>query len=83
MLITNMFSSIGSTISVKTWVVRCSVHEVHVDEEQLRWFETALEAAGDRPVLVFTHAPPLGCGLKVLQEVHVKNRFVISTTLRS
>jgi hypothetical protein len=24
-------------------------------------------------VLVFTHAPPMGCGLRVLQTVHVKN----------
>jgi hypothetical protein len=51
-----------------------SAHEVYIDDEQLRWFESTLEAAAGRPVIVFTHAPPLGCGLKVLQEVHVKNR---------
>jgi hypothetical protein len=27
-----------------------------------------------RPVVVFTHAPPIGTGLKVLQSVHIKNR---------
>ncbi len=51
-----------------------SVHEVYVDDEQMAWFEATLAAAGDRPVVVFTHAPPMGSGLKVVQEVHVKNR---------
>ncbi|KAK9806310.1 hypothetical protein WJX72_009584 [[Myrmecia] bisecta] len=51
-----------------------SVHEVHIDDEQLRWFEQQLASSGGRPVVVFTHAPPMGCGLKVVQEVHVKNR---------
>ncbi|PSC75593.1 calcineurin-like phosphoesterase [Micractinium conductrix] len=51
-----------------------SVHEVHVDEEQLQFFKEKLEAAQGRPVVVFTHAPILGSGLKVVQTVHVKNR---------
>lgn len=51
-----------------------SVHEVHVDDEQLAFFEAALKEAGDRPVIVFSHAPILGSGLKVVQAVHVKNR---------
>jgi len=51
-----------------------SCHEVHVDAAQLRWFEETLAATPPgRPVFVFTHAPPLGSGLKVLDEVHVKN----------
>lgn len=51
-----------------------SVHEVHVDDEQLAFFRAKLEEAGGRPVVVFTHAPILGSGLKVVQTVHVKNR---------
>ncbi|KAK9826404.1 hypothetical protein WJX81_000388 [Elliptochloris bilobata] len=51
-----------------------SVHEVHIDEEQMQFLEAAMAAAAGRPVAMFTHAPPLGSGLKVLQEVHVKNR---------
>ena len=51
-----------------------SAHEVHVDDEQLAFFRGALAAAGGRPVVVFTHAPILGSGLKVVQAVHVKNR---------
>ena len=42
-----------------------SVHEVHIDDEQLEFLERALAAAGDRPVAIFTHAPPMGSGLKV------------------
>lgn len=44
-----------------------SVHEVHIDQAQLCWFEEQLQASAGRPVFVFTHAPPLGCGLKVVE----------------
>lgn len=53
-----------------------SAHEVHVDEEQMAFLQAKLEetAAAGRPVVVCTHAPILGSGLKVVQTVHVKNR---------
>lgn len=53
-----------------------SVHEVHIDEEQMEFFEATLEtaSAAGRPVVMFTHAPIMGSGLKALQAVHVKNR---------
>ncbi|CAI5513423.1 unnamed protein product [Closterium sp. Naga37s-1] len=55
-----------------------SCHEVFIDDEQVAWMTAqlaAVEAEGrDRPVFVFTHAPPMGCGLTSLQEVHVRNR---------
>ena len=44
----------------------CSVHEVHIDDEQLDFLRETLQKAGARPVLMFTHAPPMGSGLKVL-----------------
>lgn len=44
----------------------CSVHEVHVDDKQMQWFRHTLAASSHRPVCIFTHAPPMGCGLKVL-----------------
>lgn len=44
-----------------------SVHEIFVDPQQLAWFEEQLVASEGRPVIVFTHAPPLGCGLKVVE----------------
>ncbi|CAM9228471.1 unnamed protein product [Phaeothamnion confervicola] len=53
-----------------------SSHEVYVDDAQLEWFEDVLarhpEADGWR-VLVFTHAPPMGSGLRVVQGVHIRN----------
>jgi hypothetical protein len=52
----------------------CSVHEVYIDDEQFAWFEQVLAANIERPIIVFTHAPPMGCGLKVVENVHVKNR---------
>ncbi|CAK0785880.1 hypothetical protein CVIRNUC_009093 [Coccomyxa viridis] len=51
-----------------------SAHEVYIDEEQMEWFKGALQAAAGRPVIVFSHAPPQGCGLTVIPSVHVKNR---------
>eukprot|EP00798_Chlamydomonas_sp_ICE-L_P001369 gene1369-32733_t len=48
--------------------------EVYICDEQVEWFERQVKAYSDRPVIVFSHAPPIGCGLKVLQNVHVKNR---------
>lgn len=53
-----------------------SSHEVHVDPDQLAWFEHTLEthpAADGWRVLVFSHAPPMGSGLRVLQSVHIRN----------
>jgi hypothetical protein len=51
-----------------------SCHEVYIDPEQMAWFEATLAANRGTPTLVFSHAPPMGCGLRVLQAVHVKNR---------
>ena len=51
-------------------------HEVTIDREQLDWFEQTVKAhpASDGwKLFVFTHAPPNGSGLRVLQENHVVN----------
>ena len=51
-------------------------HEVSVDDEQIAWFEKTI---ADHPaedgwkVFVFSHAPIIGSGLRVLQECHVVN----------
>eukprot|EP00968_Pinguiococcus_pyrenoidosus_P019556 scaffold2136_cov242-Pinguiococcus_pyrenoidosus.AAC.19 len=55
-----------------------SSHEVHIDDIQLAWFEKQLRAhpASDGwKVLVFTHAPPMGSGVRALQRVHIKVRL--------
>jgi hypothetical protein len=51
-------------------------HEVTIDDEQLAWFEKTVEdhpASDGWRIFVFTHAPPIGSGLRVLQENHVVN----------
>eukprot|EP00981_Chlorochromonas_danica_P007345 scaffold1690_cov177-Ochromonas_danica.AAC.22 len=51
-------------------------HEVFINEEQIAWFE---KTVAEHPVeegwkiFVFSHAPPMGSGLRVLQELHVVN----------
>lgn len=51
-------------------------HEVYVPKEQLDWFEDTIKecpAEDGWKVFVFSHAPPMGSGLRVLQENHVVN----------
>jgi len=50
-----------------------SCHEVWVDDAQFEWFERTVEQYKDWNVFVFSHAPILGCNLKALQKVHIKN----------
>lgn len=64
-------------LSTTTWRSnRDSVHEVAIPVEEIQWFEDTIAdaARSSTPVLVFTHAPPAGCGLRVVQSVHVRNR---------
>ncbi|HWC89797.1 MAG TPA: metallophosphoesterase [Pirellulales bacterium] len=49
-----------------------SHHEVHLDPAQLHWLRATLAAQPDRPTFVFSHAPILGSGARVLQSVHLK-----------
>ena len=51
-------------------------HEVTIDDEQLAWFEDVCKSHTSTDgwkIFVFTHAPPIGSGLRVLQENHVVN----------
>jgi len=51
-------------------------HEVIIDQDQIDWFEDLLQkhpAEEGWKIFVFTHAPPNGSGLRVLQENHVVN----------
>ncbi|CAN0162271.1 unnamed protein product [Ascophyllum nodosum] len=54
-----------------------SSHEVFIDAEQMAWFDRQLAAhPGEEgwKVLVFSHAPPMGSGLRVVQGVHIRNQ---------
>uniref|UniRef100_A0A7S4AHQ4 Calcineurin-like phosphoesterase domain-containing protein n=2 Tax=Pseudo-nitzschia australis TaxID=44445 RepID=A0A7S4AHQ4_9STRA len=53
-----------------------SSHEVHVDDDQIEWFHNVVRSHPDSEgwkILVFSHAPITGSGLRVLQSVHVTN----------
>jgi hypothetical protein len=53
-----------------------SSHEVHIDNEQIEWFRSVVErhpAEDGWKILVFSHAPIVGSGLRFLQSVHVIN----------
>ena len=47
-------------------------HEVYIDDAQLAWFSATLARHRQRPTFVFSHAPILGSGLRVLQNIHLK-----------
>jgi len=48
------------------------IQECYVSEEQYDWFLNALAERPGIPVIMFTHAPPIGCGLRTVPEVHVR-----------
>ena len=48
-----------------------SHHEVRLDRAQVEWLRTTLERHRDRPTFIFSHAPILGSGLRVLQSIHL------------
>eukprot|EP00985_Skeletonema_marinoi_P011297 scaffold5359_cov112-Skeletonema_marinoi.AAC.6 len=51
-------------------------HEVIIDDEQIRWFEDLLKsrpAEDGWKIFVFSHAPPNGSGIRIIQENHVVN----------
>ena len=55
-------------------------HEVIIDREQIAWFEQLCQshpAEDGWKMFVFSHAPPNGSGLRVLQENHVINGWYV------
>ena len=68
-----MLIGLGSTVFRTS---RYTSHEVYIDENQIKWFEEIIKqcpAEDGWRVFVFSHAPPMGSGLRVLQENHVVN----------
>jgi hypothetical protein len=64
---------LGSTVFRDS---RYTSHEVFIDEAQVDWFEQTMKdhpAEDGWKIFVFSHAPPMGSGLRVLQENHVVN----------
>ncbi|MBI3466871.1 MAG: metallophosphoesterase, partial [Planctomycetes bacterium] len=47
-------------------------HEVYLGEKQVAWLRSTLLANRRRPTFVFSHAPILGSGVRVLQNLHLK-----------
>jgi hypothetical protein len=47
-------------------------HEVYIDEEQINWFKNELELNKNKRVFVFSHAPIIGSGIRVLQNLHLR-----------
>lgn len=46
-------------------------HEVYIDDEQFSWFEKELKNNPGKNIFVFSHAPILGSGIRVLQNLHL------------
>lgn len=62
--------------STKFRTAQYTSHEVCVDDAQIKWFQDTVEqhpASDGWKIFVFSHAPPMGSGLRVLQENHVVN----------
>ena len=64
---------LGSTVFREA---KYTSHEVIIDDAQIAWFENLVEthpSSEGWKIFVFTHAPPIGSGLRVLQNNHVVN----------
>lgn len=49
-----------------------SVQECYVSDEQFDWLRGKLRERPGVPVIFFTHAPPIGCGLRTVPRTHVR-----------
>ena len=47
-------------------------HEVYIDNEQYSWFKNELKNNQNKNIYVFSHAPILGSGIRVLQNLHLR-----------
>jgi predicted phosphodiesterase len=50
-----------------------NVQEVFATDEQFRWLKSKLKERPGVPVIFFTHAPPVGSGLRTVPRVHVRS----------
>mmetsp|Transcript_16004 Transcript_16004/g.29024 ORF Transcript_16004/g.29024 Transcript_16004/m.29024 type:complete len:611 (-) Transcript_16004:385-2217(-) len=64
---------LGSTVFREA---KFTSHEVIIDDDQIQWFEELMKSKpadeGWR-IFVFSHAPPNGSGIRIIQENHVVN----------
>lgn len=49
------------------------VQECFVSDNQFNWLVRELDKRRGVPVIFFTHAPPIGCGLRTVPKVHVRS----------
>ncbi len=47
-------------------------NEIVLEPEQIEWFRREIELLSDRPVVVLSHAPPLGSDLLIMPELHAR-----------
>ncbi len=48
-------------------------HEVFIEEQQFNWLQKIIEQNPNKKILVFSHAPILGSGIRVLQNLHLRS----------
>ncbi len=48
------------------------IQECYVSDKQFDWFTETLRKRRGIPSIVFSHAPPIGCGLRTVPKVHVR-----------
>lgn len=49
------------------------VQECYISRKQFEWFTAKLRERPHTPALIFSHAPPLGSGLRTVPDVHVRS----------
>lgn len=61
-------------VSLDSWDMQppLSRNECYVSAEHFRWIENKIAERPGVPVVMLTHAPPMGCGLKNIPNTHVR-----------
>lgn len=61
-------------VSLDSWDMQPppSPNECHVSNEHFNWIKSKLSERPGVPVVMLTHAPPMGCGLKNIPNMHVR-----------
>jgi hypothetical protein len=61
-------------ISLDSWDMDppFSPNECHISDKRFAWIEKKIAERPGVPIIILTHAPPMGCGLHTIPNIHVR-----------
>jgi hypothetical protein len=61
-------------ISLDSWDMEppFSPNECHISDKRFEWIQRKIAQRPGVPIIMLTHAPPMGCGLRTIPSMHVR-----------